>query len=138
MVAGMAAAMEMLILYGSQTGTAEEVAEELAASAFARGVALRWLSMEDYDVRTGTQGFGMLRHQPADLPLRPAAPSCRARRAPLCRLGGRRSVLRPGCAVTACGVYREQKYLFTAYALHACALAPSTLRSPYPSVPPTL
>jgi hypothetical protein len=76
------AATEMLILYGSQTGTAEELAEELAASASDRGIALRWLSMEDYDVRTGPHS-------------RSTAPACLRRRLPsafpprawrLCRL----------------------------------------------------
>lgn len=42
---------DMLVLYGSQTGTAEELAEELAACASERGLAVRLVSMEDYDVR---------------------------------------------------------------------------------------
>jgi len=41
----------MLILYGSQTGTTEEVAEALACSASERGIDLRWLPMDEYDVR---------------------------------------------------------------------------------------
>lgn len=45
-----AAGTELLILHGSQTGTAEALSESLAATASERGVSVRCLSMDEYEV----------------------------------------------------------------------------------------